>query len=571
MKSVRIFSALFSLFLIVNLPVFSQDYSYYSTQAKTDYDNKNYYQAIDNATRSLDLYKNGAAYWYRGMGRYHVNNYVDAADDFSNALTYYSDNVSLGGLYYWRALCRYNQKNYKDAIPDFEQARSYGYENKSNMFSCLGFSYYETGNYDKAIESYNNAITYTAGDGDLADLYNWRGDANNNLFKYDEAIQDYTKAIGLNPGFSNAYWSRGRVRSSNFQYDLASGDYTSAINILEKANDAGKVNDLSALYNARGRNEYNLGKYDDAGVDLQKSLALNANNSGANWNMGDLKLALREYTDASRYYLQAESLLTDDYSRESVYSSLYQCSIDQLDYRQALEYINDAIKLNAAYGDYFSKRAHVYFAEKNYQASLVDYNKVISLYQDDQYGLYKTDRANAYISRADVKKKLMDNAGALEDYKNAVLEDTSNVYAIYHIARFYKQVLKLGDKATAYLQKAAALSAARDSVSWYASELAYVKVISGEKQAAIDIITRLIKTDTQKNDKARITWDIYDAACIYALAGDAQKALKFLDNALAAGFDLDDHLYNDEDLDSIRLLPGYALILAKYKIPQPKI
>src|SRR5258708_457323 len=100
------------IFLCLSISSFSQDYSYYNDQARKEYENKNYYNAVDYASRSINITPNGAAYWWRGMGRYYLNNYTDAVTDFGSAMTYYSsDNSSLGTLYYWRAICRYNQKN----------------------------------------------------------------------------------------------------------------------------------------------------------------------------------------------------------------------------------------------------------------------------------------------------------------------------------------------------------------------------------------------------------------------------------------------------------------------------
>src|ERR1051326_7619063 len=128
-------------FIIISFSLFAQDYTYYNNQAKEEYNKKNYYNVIDYASKSISASPNGAGYWYRGMGRYYLNNYNDAAVDFTSAISYYmSYYTSLAGLYYWRASCRYNQKNYKEAIIDFESARSYGYENKLNMFWCLAFS-----------------------------------------------------------------------------------------------------------------------------------------------------------------------------------------------------------------------------------------------------------------------------------------------------------------------------------------------------------------------------------------------------------------------------------------------
>src|SRR5438552_8257343 len=168
---------IFPIFLCFSILSFSQDYSYYNDEAKKEYGNKNYYSAIDYANKSINLSPNGAAYWWRGMGRYYLNNYIDAASDFGSAITYYSsDNSSLGTLYYWRALCRYMQQDYKDALPDFEWAKYYGYEDKLNMYWSMGWSNYKIEEYQKSKELYTTAVSYASDNPSLSKLYKERGD-----------------------------------------------------------------------------------------------------------------------------------------------------------------------------------------------------------------------------------------------------------------------------------------------------------------------------------------------------------------------------------------------------------
>ena len=71
-------------------------------------------------------------------------------------------------------------------------------------------------------------------------------------------------------------------------------------------------------------------------------------------------------------------------------------------------------------------------------------------------------------------------------------------------------------------------------------------------------------------NKERLKWEYHNAACIYALAGDAAKAFQFLDKSFVAGYDDYDHLINDRDLEPLMKLPQWKVMLTKYKVPQPK-
>src|SRR5436853_4440907 len=145
--------------------------------AKQAYNDKKYYEVIDYANKSIAAAPNGAAYWYRGMGRYYVNNYIDAADDFTKAISYYgTDNSSLSTLYYWRALCRYSQNNYQESLPDFESAKYYGYDDKMNMYWSMAYANYRIKEYQKSIDLYTTAMTYTNDNATLSSLYSGRAD-----------------------------------------------------------------------------------------------------------------------------------------------------------------------------------------------------------------------------------------------------------------------------------------------------------------------------------------------------------------------------------------------------------
>ena len=562
MKKLRILPAL----LLLSIVSFSQDYSYYNDQAKKEYENKNYYNAVDYATKSINISPNGAGFWWRGMGRYYLNNYTDAASDFRSALSYYSsDNSSLGSLYYWRAICLYNQKNYKDAIPDFESAKYYNYEDKLDIYWYLGWSNYQVAEYKKGKELYTTAIGYTSDNATLSKLYKERADVERKLLENDEAIADYTKAIDYNSSNDGAFWNRALCRSAKYQYDLAVGDCTSAINLLEKQSSSPSANDLGILYSNRGLYEYDLEKYDEAKMDLKKSLELNPNYDNANRNMADALYALKQYKDANRYYLQAASLYKSDAEKASCYNSLYWSCRTTLDYTGALSYVNSAMGMDPNNDNYYRNRAYISSIKKDYNGSMKDLNKVIAGY-DKLTSLYYFDSvrlASVCKDRALLKIKMKDNTGALADLqKSATLDPSDNSY--YELGRFFKQILKQDDLASVNLEKAAKKSIGKDTTSSYA----YAKVIEGDKQTAIRIILKLIKENS--TDSYNLKWNLHNATCIYALAGDTNKALQCLEKSLVAGFDDFDHLVNDRDLLSIVNLPQYKTILAKYKVPQPK-
>ena len=57
---------------------------------------------------------------------------------------------------------------------------------------------------------------------------------------------------------------------------------------------------------------------------------------------------------------------------------------------------------------------------------------------------------------------------------------------------------------------------------------------------------------------------LYNAACSYALAGDAARAAATLQDAIKAGWDDFDHIAEDSDFDPVRQDPRFAAVLARY-------
>ena len=62
------------------------------------------------------------------------------------------------------------------------------------------------------------------------EYYN-RGNEHFNAGRYDDAITDYSKAIGLNPRYAEAYNNRGNALAKKGQDDAAITDWTKAIKL----------------------------------------------------------------------------------------------------------------------------------------------------------------------------------------------------------------------------------------------------------------------------------------------------------------------------------------------------
>lgn len=158
-----------------------------------------------------------------------------------------------------------------------------------------GYDHSENKEYTEAVEDYTRAITINPDDGYA---YNNRGAARVNQGDLDGAIADYDRAIELNPDYVLAYNNRGNARRIQGDLDRAIEDYTRAIELNP---------DDATAYNNRGIARRNQGDLDGAIEDYTRAIAINPdfaeayhNRGTARSDLGNLEGALEDYSYAVR-------------------------------------------------------------------------------------------------------------------------------------------------------------------------------------------------------------------------------------------------------------------------------
>ncbi|XP_060068148.1 tetratricopeptide repeat protein 32-like [Ylistrum balloti] len=95
------------------------------------------------------------------------------------------------------------------------------------------------GNHDKALELYSSFIDFTSRDNQsdnndslkqtLALAYNNRGYLRYLRVDFDEAVEDFTKGINLDPGLAVAYYNRGTIHYRLGRFDTAIADMKASL------------------------------------------------------------------------------------------------------------------------------------------------------------------------------------------------------------------------------------------------------------------------------------------------------------------------------------------------------
>jgi len=192
---------------------------------------------------------------------------------FSNAILHLQKAVELGvkdptattatksGVLYWLGAAYHRNREYQKAINTFEQAIQFDPSSDRN-FEWLSYAHYELGQYDEAITAAKRAIKLKP---DNANVYNNLGAAYGMKKQYADAIKALKKAIEIDPKLSNPYNWMGRFLMEQNAYNEAIEAYKKAVE-LQPAN-IDYILSLANTYRV-------MGKYDDAIASVNKAIEL---------------------------------------------------------------------------------------------------------------------------------------------------------------------------------------------------------------------------------------------------------------------------------------------------------
>ena len=130
------------------------------------------------------------------------------------------------------------------------------------------------GNIDQAIQDYTNMLEVNPND---AQIWWMRGNAYWENGDLQRAYQDYNQALQVDPNYALAYLGRGNVSVRQGAYDQAVQDYNAAIDI--EPNFIGTYNNRAVAYREQG-------KPDQALDDLNLAIALKPDFAEAYYNRG---------------------------------------------------------------------------------------------------------------------------------------------------------------------------------------------------------------------------------------------------------------------------------------------
>jgi tetratricopeptide (TPR) repeat protein len=250
---------------------------------------RDYDHAIMYFSRAIDLNTNYVgAYYYRGLSYMAKNQFDKSIADFGRAVLL---NTNYADAYYFRGVCYMNEKKYQQSLADLD--KSLLLQTNSGTLMVRAYVYTCVTNYNGAIEDYNKAVHLNP-----VDIQAYLGRARAFILDgaFGLAIMDCNSALALNPYSVSAYQERGQAYENQGDFDNAIADYNRAIQL-----NSGD----SVTYYARGEAFADTGKFSNAIPDFTIFIASNTNDSAAYSQRGWCRDETGDYAGALDDYQKA--------------------------------------------------------------------------------------------------------------------------------------------------------------------------------------------------------------------------------------------------------------------------
>ena len=500
-----------------------------------------------------------------GINNYREEKFDEAIDFFKKEIT---QNPKEGKAYYYLALINVKQETYAQGLAQVNLALSYLNPKDSLIafaWQLKGDIYHHLDDLEKFESSYAKAISLIPNELSIyyGRAFNYRG-----FRLYEKAIADVNKILELDE--ENI---RGRILLINIY--LLQEKFEDAIKISDRLI---KLDPIAAAFEYRAYAHYRLGHYDSAILDSYSALTLEDKSerirdyfitfSKKNFTLGiakisalvkefpqkDLWLQIRaqvyrykkDYKNALADFAKIFEIIPENNKsfyfgqRAELYSEMGMHDKSILDYTESI-----SLDSSSAYD--FGNRGDEYRLVGNYAAAIVDFDKAIEMYPEETWFYYR---------RGWIKDEfLKDPAGGLADYTSAIEINRNYAYTYLHRGRLYAKHYKDTLRANADFRKVVELDT-NVRASGNARHYAYFEL--GQFNEAKTWLNKIIQQFPEEGN-------YYDAACLYSLMKMPAQSIACLDTALEKGYRDFEHISKDDDLDNVRNLSEFKLLINRWK------
>ncbi|MBK7710754.1 MAG: hypothetical protein IPJ37_07295 [Bacteroidales bacterium] len=227
--------------------------------------------------------------------------------------------------------------------------------------------------------------------------------------KYDDAVIQFTNAIGMEPSNPDYYIARARVYVLIMKYNEAKSDYEKAIVF-----DAKNVEAIISLGSVCNK----MGSYEEALKQLNHATAVERRNARVYPEKVITLIGLERYDQAlkvSDSAIMVKDTPMDYYYRGIIYRKLNNDQMAKKELEKAISRDKDLAAPRLALADLL--------VSSDAKASMVQCNEVLK--NDDR-------NTDAYLMRSKVYMKMLDYPSAINDISKNILIDPENPAYYFH-------------------------------------------------------------------------------------------------------------------------------------------
>ena len=473
--------------------------------------------------------RNGYAHFFIGLIRLNNNENGNALSAFDLAVKHLpkKDKVMLALVQSKRALVHLELTDTTAALADLGTAIRLA-PNDKIYYQQRGDLYYEMSRYDLSDRDYEQMQKL-----DKGDTYSYMGLGRNAVARkdYDRAIALYDHVVQLAPEDDSGYSFRAEAYLLRHEYPRAVEDFVTAISHMDDDIDPKAFQVFGILC-------------DSAAAPLRARLKV-LHNEEPNLLIWPLLLAALErgqmnYGRAVNYRLEA-------YALKPANSTTYGLAADLA----SLNLHEAALSWNARAGAGDSTDIDIPLQRAQQLIELRRYDEAKAAL--DRAQALDAENIRLYLLRSMVHREQKHYEAALEALDMAL--SLNEEAAFLHDLRG-RLLLKMGQKERAAEDFRRELALEKTPSDYSTSPFA-LYFLGQPKAATARMDSIMVKGDDKQ---------AYNAACIYALCGNKQQALTYLERALKSRKYTDfDHIDTDTDLDGLRNDADFKALIKQYR------
>ncbi|MBR6017231.1 MAG: hypothetical protein IK073_01255 [Paludibacteraceae bacterium] len=506
-------------------------------------ENRQYAEVVRLTTRELSRFpKNGALYYYRARAQVEQQAIPEALDDLRQAIRYHKDvPATLPEMYIMRAGLYVQIDDTTAAFADYTQAIQRAGKHPHNaryyVYRASAYAYYER--YEEAAEDYHTASEIEPENASFKlELARYQALSG----KTAQARQLLEDLCALHPEQIEAPYLLAAILC------YVEEDYTAAVDWI--------ITSLTRRYLADKRiGETDIlfiaGAIDYAYVYRALSDEIHRYEAMEQYGLRDVFYLLRSQLLHQQGYSEDELADLDSVSafslpreyEEWLDATRLQCYVSLRRWKEVVQRSSDLIRLHEETASYYLVRGIAYTELEQFAAAETDLQRAHTLQPGKQTALALGSfyhRRHRYADAVDAFTQLLQMADSAE-----------MVYA--HLVRGQAY---LGMRDTTAANSDFAYVLAHDT-TYRNSFRHYALCRMGRNAEAIAWANRIIREYPEAEN-------YYNLACLYAIDGQPERALEYLETAFRWGYTEPRQVLWDDDLNSLRSLPDFQSLVQRY-------